>query len=176
MPVIARPAPGTANAVISRQEAQAGQPIKQREGWWLVRVNYTHFTTAGTQQVLTLNTLFPTNTFPTEVFLQLGPIAYLDLIQTFGGGTINAATLILGISGTTNGLVTSTNVFTGQTLARKAPGGSLYANTTDYQSAMSPLLQLDTTAGNVNTLTSGIVDVYIPYSFAPQRRTGLFLS
>lgn len=168
--MIIRPGSKTANELIHKQQLQAGARPKERVEWWVQRVRYSDFSDADTSQALNLNTAFPHNAFPADAFIL--PFSYLDLRQTFGGGTINAATLILGYSGDTNGLVESTDVFTGQSLGVKFTGGTAYATTTNvgYQAAVAPLLQLDTTAGNINTLTSGVVDVWIKFEYRPTSR------
>lgn len=164
-----RPGPTTANAT-ALARAKTGSPPIGLIYWWIQRVRYSDFSDADTSQALTLNTAFPHNAFPTDVFLTFGPTAYIDLVEVFAGGGVTAATLILGVSGNTNGLVESTNVFTGETLGRKYAAGDLYVAATIDQAAMSPLLELNTTTDNIDTLTSGIVDIYIPYTLAPARR------
>lgn len=175
MPLLTRPGSPTANAVIHREELQSGSPIRWRTGIWRQRVSYRNFDDADTSEVLDLNTAFPQNTFPTNVFLPQGPLAYFDLVQVFAASGLTDADFILGISGNTNGLIEAVAVETGQTLGIKCPGGDLYVVATQFQAAMAPLLQLDTSGANINTLTSGIVDVYIPYVYACERRTGTFI-
>lgn len=165
-----RPGPSTANAVAFRKAMSGSYPPVGLIYWWIQRVRYSDFSETDTSQSLNLNTAFPQNAFPTDAFLTFGPTAYLDLIEVFAGGSVSAATLILGVSGNTNGLVESVNVFTGQTLERKYAAGDLYVAATLDQAAMAPLLELNTTTDNIDTLTSGIVDVYIPYTLAPTRR------
>lgn len=162
---IIRPGSPTANAAIRRQEKMAGFPIIRRDGWWKQRVTYRNFTDADGSQVLTLNTLFSENPFPTDVFIL--PIAYFDLRQVFAAPGLTDFDLILGVTGNTNGLIEVSAMETGQSLGVKAPGGDLYVTATTYQSAMSPLLQGDSVGANLNTFTTGIVDIYIPYSYRP---------
>lgn len=173
-PVI-RPGSSTANAGMLRQQYNTpGARPAHRYEWYRQRVTYRDFTTAGTSQALSLNVAFPQNTFPADVFLTMGPVPYLDLVQTFSGGVVSAATMILGITGTTNGYITSQNVFTGATLGvLQAPGATIAAANL-YRAADLPLLTFTTTTGNVNTCTQGIVDVWIPFTYRPTSR-GVFL-
>jgi hypothetical protein len=165
---IIRPGSPTANARIREQEKKSGYPLILRDCWWVQRVTYEHFTDADTSQVLTLNTLFPENPFPPDVFLL--DVAYFDLREVFAAPTLTDLDFILGITGNTNGLIEVTAVETAQDLGVKAPGGDLYAAATRYQAAMSPLLQADSTADNLADMTSGVVDIYIPYSYRPTSR------
>lgn len=146
-----------------------------RWGWWWIRVLYSDYTTAGTSQALDISALATTmaassnsalNTrtsgaLPTDAII--GYWAF-DLRRVFSGGTVATATVIAGISGTTTGFLTSTNVFTGATLGRKQTVGSLFQPTV---LASAPLLQLDTTVGNVNACTQGCIDVYAQFCRMP---------
>lgn len=165
-----RPGSTTANAIQHRQMMAAGAPPNSIIEWYVQRVTHDDFSDADTSQVLTLNTLFPNNAFPTDAFLTLGPFAYIDLIEVFAASGLTDADFILGVSGDTNGLVEVQAAETGQSLGRKLAPGTLYAADTLDQTAMSPLLQLDTAGANIDTLTSGIIDVYIPYVLMPSRR------
>lgn len=131
---------------------------------WRIRVEFGDFSDADTSQSLNLADLADTlvssdparvsGAFPDDVLI--GWWSY-DLLEEFAGGTINAATLIQGISGTTNGHLTSTDVFTGAgTGWKQTPSATLWA---PRRMTSDPLLQLDTTAGNIDTLESGIVVV-----------------
>lgn len=131
---------------------------------WRIKVLYSDFTDSDTSQSLNLADLADTllesdparvsGAFPTN--MMMGFWAHY-LAEEFAGGTINAATLIQGISGTTNGHLTITSVFTGAgTGWKQTPSGSLW---TPRPVTSDPLLQLDTTAGNINTLSAGCVIV-----------------
>lgn len=165
---LVRPGSSTANAIIRRNEVSPGMPPIYTGGWWVQRVRFSNYSAASTQQLLDLNVAFPHNTFPTGVILLAG--AHVDLIQTFSGGSVSAATVRLGDSGASNGLLTDSNVFTGATT------GSIFTpSATEYrqynnESAFVPTLRLDTTTANINTLTQGIVDVWIPYTLIPTVR------
>lgn len=163
-----RPGPSTANAVILRKAMSGSYPPIALGYWWIQRVRYSDYSDADTSQSLSLNVAFPHNAFPAAVFILPG--AYIDLIEVFAGGSVSAATMILGDTNDDNGLLTSSNVFTGATLGRTVtPTAAEYPDTL-YESQYVPLLQLDTTTDNIDTLTSGIVDVYIPFMLAPTRR------
>lgn len=166
--LIIRPGSPTANPAIRRQEMKAGFPPIRRDGWWVQRVTHENLTDNDTSQVLTLNTLFPENPFPPDVFL-LG-VAYFDLREVFAAPTLTDLDMILGVTGNTNGLIEITAMETGQSLGVKAPGGDLYVTATTYQAAMSPLLEVTSTADNLVDCTSGVVDIYIPYSYRPTSR------
>ncbi len=165
-----RPGSPTATSIAMRKAMSGASLPIGFNYWWIQRVRFSDFDETDTSEVMTLNTQFPHNAFPTHAFLTFGPTAYIDLIEVFAGGTVAAATMILGVSGNTNGLVESTDVFTGSTLERKYAGGDLHVIATIDQAALSPLLQLDTTTGTIDELTQGIVDIYIPFTLAPSRR------
>lgn len=165
-----RPGSTTANAIQHRQMMAAGAPPNSIIEWYVQRVTHAHFTDADTSQVLTLNTLFPNNVFPTDVWLTLGPWAYVDVVELFVATSLTDADIILGVSGDTNGLVEVQAVETGQALGRRFAPGTLYAAATLDQTAMSPLLQMDTVGANVADFTAGILDIYIPYVLMPSRR------
>lgn len=140
--------------------------------WWWIRVLYSDYTTAGTSQALDIDALATSlaaagsnrvsGPMPTDCIM--GYWAY-DLRRVFAGGTVATATVIAGISGTTNGHLTSTNIFTGATLGRKQTGAASLFQPIPITSA--PLLQIDTTGGNVNTFTQGCIDVYAQFCRNP---------
>lgn len=168
MASIIRPGSRTANSIIRRQEDVAGGVPMQSLKWWIQRVRFSNFTTAGVSQALDINATFTGNDFPPGVFICPG--AYLDLVQVFAGGLIATATMILGDAGDPDALVTVSNVFTGATLGPiVTPAAAEYPDS-NYESQFVPLLTLVTTTGNVNTATSGIVDIYIPYNIRPSAR------
>ncbi len=166
--MIVRPGSKTANAIYRRQESRAAAAPLRADCWWVQRVTYHDFSDADTSQVLTLNTLFQNNPFPTGVILL--DAAYFDLVQAFVAPSLTDMDLILGFTGNTNGLIEVTAVESGQALGPKATSGDGYVAANRYQSALSPLLQGDSTGANLNTFTAGIVDVYIPYSLRPSSR------
>lgn len=130
-------------------------------GWWHQRITFASFTDADTSQVLDINALFTSNPFPSGVwFLNAW---YFDLIEVFAAPSLVTATLILGIAADSNGLIEATQVQTGQTLGVKSPGGTLDEATNTYSNPLSLLLQMDTVGANLNTFTTGVVDIYGPY-------------
>lgn len=114
--------------------------------------------------VINLNTLAATlgkSTFPTDVEILAGTKVYL--VTAFAGGTVDACTIILGDTNDDNGLVTSTNVFTGQSAGwKQTPSAAEYAQ--HYESAFVPAITIATTTGNTNALTAGSLIVDIPFT------------
>lgn len=145
-----------------------GAQDRSEERWWKQRVLFSHFTDADTSQVLTLNSLFPSNAFPANVWLASAG-HYFDLIQVFAATSLTDADLILGLSGDTNGLIEVSAVETGQALGIKSPGGTFDEAVGLFAAQHSPLLQMDTVGANLSTFTTGIVDIYIRY-FKPYGR------
>jgi hypothetical protein len=116
---------------------------------------------AATSQALALNTLFPNNVFPKHV-LQM-PGAMVRLLEVYAGPSVTEATAVLGITGTTNGFLTSTNIFTGADLGvKQTPAASLYGGR--FQAELSPLLTLATVGANISVLTTGALEVLIPFT------------
>jgi hypothetical protein len=170
--MIVRPGSPTSNAVAWREDMKAGSPRISRVHWWVQRVRYSDFDDADTSEVLNLATAFPQNPFPDDVFLSFSPFAYLDLREVFAASGLTDADFILGITGDTNGLVEVQAVETGQALGRKFAPGTLYTVATlDRAGSTELLLQLDTAGANIDALTSGIVDVYVPYILMPTSRS-----
>ena len=169
--MLVRPGALTANPVMLREAQKPGTPPLVLGHYWVQRVTYEDFSDADTSQVLTLNTAFPRNAFPADVFLLFGPWAYFDLVEGFDAPSLTDADAILGVTGNTNGLVEVQALEDGQTLGRKFAPGDLYTLALLDQTAMSPLFQLDLTGANLNTMTAGIVDIYIPYTLMPSRRS-----
>lgn len=169
MAVLIRPGSPTANQIIRRREMTVANAVPVRvDGWHVFRVTHEHLTDADTSQVLTLNTLFPENPFPANV--QLLRQAYFDLREVFAAPAMTDLDFILGITGNTNGLVEVTAAETGQSLGYKCPGGDLYVTATLFQAAMSPLLQADSVGANLSACTTGVLDIYIPYTLMCSNR------
>ncbi len=169
MAAIIRPGSRTSNSIIRRQENAGGGAAVRNDKWWIQRVRFSDFTTAGVTQALDLNVYFGVaNAFPAGVFILPG--SYINLVQVFAGGVVATAVMLLGDAGATNGLVTSSNVFTGATLGPTVTPAAAEYRLIQYEAGFLPLLTLTTTTGNVNTCTSGVVDVYIPYSVRPLNR------
>lgn len=163
-----RPGSRTANGIIRRQEMAAGADPIRRDCWYQRRVTFRNFTTASTTQTIDLNVLFSSTPFPAGVFLLPG--SYIQLVEVVAGGVISAATAILGDAGVTNGLVTSSNVFTGATLGPVVTPSATEYRLINYESQFVPVLTITTTTGNGNIATSGVIDIYIPYSVRPTAR------
>lgn len=125
---------------------------------WTETVSYSDYSDADTSESLDLNATFTSNLFPSNVFLT---VAWLEIITAFSGGTVSAATMILGDAGDDNGLITESSVFTGASGLVQAGGAESYRST--LEASYTPLLQLDTTGGNINTLAAGEVRVCIGY-------------
>jgi len=109
-----------------------------------------------------LHVAFPNNMFPADVDIQRG--AGFRRLTTFSGGAINAATITVGDTGAANGLITSSNVFTGQTTGRhtiRTSGAAQY----DLHSELDfvPVIVIATTNGNGADLEQGEVDIVIPF-------------
>lgn len=144
--------------------------------WWIVRFDITNAGVAlegDTSQDFDLNALNPNKTFPTDVIV--APGSHLNLIELFSGGTVAACTAILGHgaeaphSADDNGLVTEQDIFTGadtgvKQAATQASAGLRFP-------ALSPILQIDTTTGDVDELTAGLMEILIPYYLAPPLAT-----
>lgn len=154
------------HADLVRQGGKSGRPYIMPRIYNQIVV-YGDYSDADTSEALDLNATFTANAFPANVMITH---AWLQLYETFGGGTVSAATLILGDAGDDNGLVASTNVFTGQALGIKV-GVATEAIT--QETAYVPLLQLDTTDGNIDTLTSGAVGVFVSYIEIPSIPQGI---
>lgn len=174
MSEIIRPGSPDANGEIWAHAKEPSPYSLDLSRFFRMRVTFQDFDDADTQEDLNLGTLFASKGFPPVEDLIAGEF-YVDLVQTWGGGTINAATMLLGQTAGTNGFLTSTNLFTGQTLGfKQTPAATLFARRLYATSAAAGVfgmfMRLDTTAGNINTLTSGIVDIYLPFSFAAAHR------
>lgn len=84
---------------------------------------------------------------------------------TFTGGTVSACTLSVGITGSATKYINAHNVFqaTGNTVQAIGPSAP---TAEDHASTVAVRGTLTSTGGNLNTLTSGTVDVWILYSAA----------
>jgi hypothetical protein len=154
---------GHDNAILkdlTRSGGKAGRPYIMPRLYNQI-VTYADYSDSDTSEALDLNATFTSNAFPANVMMIGG---WLQLYQTFGGGTVSAATLILGDAGDDNELVASKNVFTGQALGLKL---GINTNVYPQEAAYVPLLQLDTTDGNIDTLSSGVVGVFIQWIEIP---------
>lgn len=137
--------------------------------WYRQVVTIDDFTPEGdTDQLLTLNTLFPRNTFPTDVDLLEGTT--VENIVLPAGTGITALTIRVGDAGDDDGLLTVSNLL-GSGAAEgdilNTPGAAQYANR--YESAFSPQVRLVSTGGNLSALTAISFEVCIPWTPRPQR-------
>jgi hypothetical protein len=87
-------------------------------------------------------------------------------VPTFlSGGSVSAATVVLGDDDDADGFVTSSSVFTGG-VNGKAGDGAYFnqAGGKVYNGAKSLLLLLTTTTANVSALTAGEIHVFVSLS------------
>ena len=84
------------------------------------------------------------------------------LVTALSGGAVATAVFVAGDTGTTNGYLTSTNVFTGSTVPNKAGDGALLnqAGGKAYVGADTLRLTITTSVANVVALTAGEIHVY----------------
>jgi hypothetical protein len=144
--------------------AQKSGRIRQPAGlmhWFVQRVRIGDFVGAGaTAQTITLATTYPRLSFPPNVMRHE---AFIELRQTFSGGAVSACTVEVGDAGDTDGLLTATNVFTGQDLGLK-----FTVSAAEYlprpEAEFSPVVRILTTSANVSALTQGVLDVHILFS------------
>ena len=121
---------------------------------------------AAMAQTLDLNALFPNNTFPANVDLRAG--AKLKLLEECSGTGILSLDAELGGTFDTgadpNGLVTSSDVFTGSGLGyRNTPAAAEYDD--QYEAAFEPSLTLTSTGANLDVADlTGAIQVLIPWS------------
>lgn len=117
-------------------------------------VKYSDFSDADTSEELDLNVTFPKRALPTNIRIR---DTYAELVQEFAGGTVSAATVEVGDTGDPNERFTALNVFTGAgTGLKTVTEGALPRS---FEAAYAPVLKLDTTGGNINTLTAGIIRI-----------------
>jgi len=145
--------------------AQFKQPIQYDSAVTLgvakLRINPARLTAAATGQTLTFNALafgqgesqLPANARITY--------AWINIITPFSGGDdVTALTLALGKAGATTELLTAVSIFTGSTGLKPKTGA--YALGAP-EAAYAPVVTLAATDGNLNTLTTGLVEVLIQY-------------
>jgi hypothetical protein len=137
--------------------------------WYRQVVRVGDFVGEGdTDQLLTLNTLYPKNTFPTTVDLLEG--ASIVNLTLPVGTSLTAATLRLGDANDDDGLVTVSNwlgsgAAVGDVL--NTPSAAEYANR--YEAAFSPQVRIVFTGANLSAATAGAFEVFIPWAPRPQR-------
>lgn len=109
--------------------------------------------TAALTQAIDLNVAFPRNTFPANV--QRGE-AYIKREVDLAGTGITSLDIELGDTGVDNGLITTTDVFTGALATAtyaSTPAATQYAFQTEQ--AFVPLLTLTAVGANVDQLAAG---------------------
>ncbi len=116
-------------------------------------IAYTDFEAAATTDYIDL----ATGILPANVIV-LGWSA--NVTQAFGGGTVSAATLALGVSGTTDLYTASIpSVFTTGRKGAVCKTTGVAFNAADA----TPRLTLTCTGGNCSTLTAGAAEVKLYY-------------
>lgn len=156
------------------QAMSSAYPYVPGKGYVIkIRVLYSDYSDTDTSESLDLTTLASTrftpaiDALPTNIWVDG---AVIDVVELFDGGTISDVKAILGISGDDNGLVEEVDVGQGESTGRKtgaAPGAKLG----QWFDTLTPLLQLDSTGGNLNTMTQGKLDVVLYFNFADEART-----
>jgi len=137
--------------------------------WYRQVVEVGDFVGEGdTDQLLTLNTLYPKNTFPTDVDLLEGACIVNRTLPV--GASLTAATLRLGDANDDDGLMTVSNwlgsgAAVGDVL--NTPGAAEYANR--YEAAYSPQVRIVFTGANLSAATAGAFEVFIPWTPRPER-------
>ena len=123
-----------------------------------ITVGFADLTTAGTSQAVDISATVPANAVITDV--------WCDLDTVFAGGTISAMVVQLGDAGDPNGYMADTDVFTGATLGLTYVAGAQTER--GWKEAAHGLIATFTsTAGNVDTSTTGSVIVYFRYWVMP---------
>lgn len=133
-------------------------------------VSFGDFVGEGdTDQLLVLNTLFPNNTFPTDV--DLLPGTTVENLVLPAGTSWTALTIRVGIAaGDDDAFLTVSNLLGSgaavgdilQTTGAASYGGAYYA-------ALSPQVRLVSTGGNLSAMTAGSFELVIPYTPRAQR-------
>ncbi len=169
-----RPFSPNYNPIIGHEINVSGGHNRVEWHWARIRVVAADFTAAAGSEALDLAALVAANPaicsgpFPgSEVMTTAWSV---DLVEEFAGGAISAATIILGISGTTNGYLTTTDVFTGAGEGwKQTPSASLW--TPRRSGTLTPLLTLATTSDDVANAEEGILDVHFHFCMMPVLRT-----
>lgn len=129
----------------------------------MARTHFTHkaiisyangdFTAAATTQTYNLG--------PAIAAGEVVDNAAFRIVTAVSGGAISAATLQVGYTGTTNGLITATSCFTGTAGAISAGGAGLnQANGVAFAAASQLVAVLTTTTANVSVATAGELHVF----------------
>lgn len=116
-------------------------------------ITHADLTDADTAQDIAIDGV-PANAIP------LAATAYLT--TAFSGGTVSAIVAEVGDAGDPNGLMTSTDVFTGAAVGHKhAPGAEITTQT--RKSSWAPIVRFTSTDDNLVNLTAGSVTVTLYY-------------
>lgn len=165
-----RPFSPNYNAVIGHEINVSGGHQRVEWHWARIRVVAADFTAAAGTEAIDLAALAAAEVsrcsgpFPGTEVMTTG--WSVDLVQEFAGGSISAATIIMGISGTTNGFMTTTDVFTGAGVGwKQTPAATLW--TPRRSASLVPLLTLATTSDDVSEADEGIVDVHFQFCHMP---------
>lgn len=133
--------------------------------WWIQRIRLVgriqdFVGAAATSQVLTLNTLFPANPFPTDVHRS---VALIEVVSNAVGPSITQLAVILGDAADDNGLLTTTNTIAAAGTTLQTTGAAEFAD--QYEAAFSPILTLTSTGANLSVLTN--FDMIVKIKFSP---------
>lgn len=159
-----------ANARIHQLRTQGKFPWIERPPFmWECEVAVGDFVGEGDgSQDLDLDALYGSRfPFIDEVWLEPG--AHVVPLVAFAGGAVNAVTFQLGDVGDRDGLVTSSNIYTGVTIGAPiyTPSAAEYA--LRPESGFLPTFRIVTTNGFVSALVTGRALLRIP--FTPWRST-----
>jgi hypothetical protein len=133
-------------------------------------VSFGDFVGEGdTDQLLVLNTLFPSNTFPTDV--DVLPGTTVENLVLPAGTSWSALTIRVGIAaGDDDAFLTVSNLLgsgaaVGDIL--QTPAAAVYGGL--HYPALSPQVRLVATGGNLSAMTAGRFELVIPFTPRAQR-------
>lgn len=130
----------------------------------MARIGFTHkaiisyalgdFSAAALTQTYNLGPTVPANAIVDNCAVKL--------VTVVAGGAIASATIQVGYTGTTNGFIAATSVFTGATAGAIAAAGADLASTPGkgFTAATQLVAVLTTTTGNVSAATGGEFHIY----------------
>lgn len=156
---------GRSNPMIIRdlKSGRIGYPVGfTYHARFRVRFGVGDFTPlAATSQELDLNTIYPAQAFPTNVHRMPGTFLRVETAPT--GGGVGSASAEVGDTGDPNGLLTATSILT-VGLKNSTPAAA--ENVGRVEAAFLPTLTV-TFDVNVDTITGGVVLVFVPYKVLP---------
>lgn|SRR5690606_37749401 len=136
--------------------------------WWRQVVRFSDLTLpASTSGTFSFDDLFPANAFYDNV--QMRPGAHVYVGENWQGGAITALTIAMGgvfADGTDgDGLLTATSMFAAGTVGTKlcTPAAAEYETET-IEAGFEPTFTLASTTANLNAITQGWFEAFIPYS------------